>query len=945
MKFLIFSKFLAAAALVALFASGSPVRAESPSAAWPQTLSDLPAEPGIRFGTLENGMRFAIMHNATPPGQAAIRFRIGAGSLDEKDDQQGLAHFLEHMAFKGSTHVAGDEMIRILQRKGLAFGPDTNANTSYDETVYALDLPEVDADTLSTGLMLMRETASELTLDAGAFDRERGVILSEERLRDTPQYRAAIGVTNSLLAGQRVTMRPPIGKVDTISNAPVSLLRDYYRTNYRPDRATLIVVGDVDPAATEIEIRQRFSDWKAAAPPSHKPDLGTLKAKAESAEVITVPGGTTNVQIAWTRPYDASPDTFAKRRAELIEDLGLLVLKRRLSAMANRPNAPFISAAVGSQDLFDSARLVAVMANSEPDKWQAALTAIDQEQRRFQQFGAEQAELDREIVEYRSLLEAAAAGAATRTSTDIASMLASSVDDNQVFTSPAEDLSMFDTITKGLQASEVNQVVARVFSGNGPQLVLQTAQAPQGGAGDVRQVYDASLSVPVTAPSSATAVVWPYTHFGEPGAVVERRVVEDLGLTMVRFANGVRLTIKPTKLRANEVLVREDIGRGRLDLPNDRPLPIWASPAVVLSGTKAMDYPDLQKALAAKIAGIDFSVDDSSFQFTGQTRTEDLATQLQIMAAYTSDPTYRPDVFSRVRQAYLNNLDQYEATPGAIISRDFAGLVHSGDPRWTFPDRAQLSATKLDDFEALFRSHISTSPIEITIVGDTTTDNAIRLTAESFGALPARPDATTNNVANDVHFPAPTGKPVMRTHNGRADNAAAIVAAPVGDMLSDMQRGFVANVAGQIFENRLIDQFRIAEGATYSPQGAMDLSWDIPGYGYAYLYVETTPDKVENFYALVDKIAADLSSNDVSPDELVRARAPIIETLKHQQQSNEYWVQYLNGAQTDPRRLERIRDNLSGYDKVTAEDIRQFAATYFRPDKFWKFEVLPAAVR
>jgi zinc protease len=945
MKFPILSKLLAAASLAALFISGSPALAENPSAPWPQMISDLPAEPGIRFGTLENGMRFAIMRNATPTGQAAIRFRIGAGSLDERDDQQGLAHFLEHMAFKGSTHVGQDEMIRILQRKGLAFGPDTNANTSYDETVYSLDLPEVDADTISTGLMLMRETASELTLDAGAFDRERGVILSEERLRDTPQYRAAIGVTNSMLAGQRVTMRAPIGKVDIISNAPVDLLRDFYHANYRPDRATLIVVGDVDPAAMELEIRQRFGDWKVAIPAPPKPDLGTLKPKSESAEVIAVPGGTTNVQIAWTRPYDASPDTFAKRRQQLVEDLGLLVLKRRLGAMANRANAPFISAAVGSQDLFDSAHIVVVTANSETDKWQQALAAIDQEQRRFQQFGAEQAELDREIVEYRSLLEAAAAGAATRTSTDIASMLASSVDDNEVFTSPAEDLSMFETITKGLTAAEVNEVVARVFSGNGPQLVLQTAQAPKGGASDIRQAYDASRAVPVTAPSAAAAVVWPYTHFGEPGAVVERRVVEDLGLTMVRFANGVRLTIKPTKLRANEVLVREDIGHGRLGLPNDRPLPIWTSPAVVLSGTKAMDYPDLQKALAAKIAGIDFSVDDSSFQFTGQTQTGDLATHLQIMAAYTSDPTYRPEVFKRVRQAYLNNLDQYEATPGAVIGRDFAGLVHSGDPRWTFPDKAQLSATKLEDFEALFRPQISAGPIDITIVGDITADEAIRLTAETFGALPARPDATTDNIANDVRFPGPTEKPVMRTHNGRSDNAAAIVAAPVGDMLSDMQRGFVANIAGQIFENRLIDQFRIAEGATYSPQGAMDLSWDIPGYGYAYLYVETTPDKVENFYALVDKIANDLRSKDVSPDELVRARAPIIETLKHQQQSNEYWVQYLNGAQTDPRRLERIRDNLAGYDKVTAEDIRQFATTYFQPEKFWKFEVLPAAVR
>ena len=129
-----------------------PARAEAPTVPWPQTVSDLQAESGIRFGTLSNGMRFAIMRNATPAGQAAIRFRIGSGSLEEDDSQQGLAHFLEHMAFKGSTHVAEGEMVRILQRKGLAFGPDTNAHTSYDETVYALDLPEVDADTVSTGI-------------------------------------------------------------------------------------------------------------------------------------------------------------------------------------------------------------------------------------------------------------------------------------------------------------------------------------------------------------------------------------------------------------------------------------------------------------------------------------------------------------------------------------------------------------------------------------------------------------------------------------------------------------------------------------------------------------------------------------------------------------------------------------------------------------------------
>lgn len=932
--------FLAAISLAATFTS--PAHSEAPIEPWPQTQSDLKAESGIHFGVLENGMRFAVMRNTTPRGQAAIRFRISSGSLDENENQQGLAHALEHMAFKGSKKVVEGEMIRILQRKGLAFGPDTNAHTSYGETVYALDLPEANADTVSTGLMLMRETASELTLDAGAFERERGVILAEARLRDTPQYRAVLGAMNSLLAGKRATMRAPIGKSEIIMNAPVDLIRDYYETHYRPDRATLMVVGDIDPAAIQAEIRQRFGNWEAAGPAPEKPDQGTLTTKGKSAEVILQPGVSTSVQIAWTRGFDALPDTFAQRRSDLVRDLGLLVLQRRLSIAASKAGAPFISAGVGSQDLLDSAHVIAIAANCEPDKWQLALAAIDQEQRRIQSIGASQSELTREIREYRLTLEAAAAGAATRTTTDIASALASSVDDNLVFTSPADDLSLFDAMTKGISVDEVNLALRQAFSGNGPQVLLQTSESPLGGAAAVRQVYDSSNAVPVSAASQGDAVSWQYKHFGEPGIVTERRFIDDLGLTMVRFSNGVSLTVKPTKLRANEVLVREDIGSGRFDLPHDRATDIWASPAVVLSGVKAMDYQDIRKALTDNIVDIDFSIGDSSFKFDGRTRTEDLGTQLQLMAAYTSDPAYRPEAFKRVQQAYLTRLDQYGSTPGSVVSRDFAGLVHSGDPRWTFPDSAQLSAATPDDFEALLRPLVSNGPIDITIVGDVTVDDAIRMTAETFGALPARPETLTGRERMNVRFPAPISTPVARIHSGGSDNAAAVVSIFIGDLFSNIERSFTADITAQIFQNRLVNQFRITEGASYALMGAADLSREIPGYGYLYFYVETSPEKLARFYTLVDKVAGDLTSKNVTDDELVRAREPFVEALKHRQQSNEYWIEALHRAHSDSRRLDWIRDNASGHEQVTAADIRQFAATYFKAESFWKFEVLPS---
>ena len=929
-------------ALTVLVTGALPAHAETPAAVWPQASSDLPAEPDIRFGTLPNGMRFAIMHNATPAGQVAIRFRIGSGSLQERDDQQGLAHFLEHMAFKGSAHVPEGEMIRILQRLGLAFGADTNASTSYNETVYALDLPEADAGTVSTGLMLMRETASELTLDAGAFDRERGVILSEEKARDTPQYRGGMGFVNLLLPGQRVPLRPPIGKTDIISNAPVDLVRDYYRSNYRPERATLIVVGDIDPAAIEADIRNRFGNWTSNTPAPAEADLGVLEKHGERVGTVVVPGGATRVQLAWTRPYDASQDMVAKRRQQLIEGIGLAVLNRRISVLAQQPNPPFVSAQAGSQDLLKSVHITMIAADSDPDKWQAALAAIDQEQRRIAEFGAEQSEIDREIAEYRSTLQAAAGGAATRASPDIAGTLAWSVGEGIVFTSPAEDLSLFDTAMKGLTAVEVNQSLQAAFAGNGPQLVLQIPQMPEGGVAAVEKAYADSRATPVTAPEHTAAAVWPYTNFGPPGDVVEKRVVDDLGVTMVRFANGVRLTVKPTKLRADEVMVRANIGRGRLDLPHDHPLPIWAAPALPLSGLKAISYDDMQKAFASNVVGSDFSIQDGAFKFDGTTRPSDLATQLQLLTAYASDPAYRPDVFKRVQQAYLNSLPQLQATPGTVLGRDLPGLFHSGDPRWTFPDRAQLLDAKPEDFEAFLRPLLSKGQIEVVIAGDVQVDDAIRMTAETFGALPARPDAQEQADSNDGGFPAPTPEPVVRFQDGRSDNAGALVAVPIGDFLSDLPRAATANVAGAILQNRLVDQFRVAEGAAYSPQGDVDLSRSIPGYGFAYVYVETTPAKVDHFFDLVDKIATDLRDKDVSPDELTRARAPIVEEIKRSQQTNGYWLEGLRNAQTDPRRLERIRGSIAGYQSITAQDVRTIAATYLKSDTAWRLKILPA---
>ena len=428
----------AAALLGCVFSmGGAPVLAQTALPTWPQAHSDLAPDAAVRFGVLPNGMRYAIMRNGTPAGQTSLRLRIGSGSLEESDAQQGLAHVLEHMAFRGSTGVPNGDMIKILQRKGLAFGPDTNAETEWTQTVYMLDLPHSDRETLDTGLMLMRETAGNLLIDPTALATERGVVLSEERLRDTPDYRAEKAQLELFLHGQLAAQRFPIGKVDVIKTAPASLVRQFYEANYRPDRSTLIAVGDFDPDVMETRIKALFSDWKPVGPPTASPDLGKVEPRGTTVKVVQQPGAATREMIAWARPYDSSPDTAAKERRETIENLGLAVLNRRLSQLAHSEHPPFLGAGAGFQDLFQSAKVAVVEATSPPDEWKDALTTVEREVRRLTAYGVSQAELDREIADMRASLQNAEAGAGTRPTPALASSLVDTVNDDEVFTPPS----------------------------------------------------------------------------------------------------------------------------------------------------------------------------------------------------------------------------------------------------------------------------------------------------------------------------------------------------------------------------------------------------------------------------------------------------------------------------------------------------------------------------
>jgi zinc protease len=911
------------------------------STVWPQSRSDLKADPAVLFGTLPNGMRYAILKNATPAGQAALRLRIGSGSLEESDAQQGLAHFLEHMAFKGSTHVPEGEMVKILQRKGLAFGPDTNASTGWTQTVYMLDLPEADPGSIDTGLMLLREIASELILSAKAMEPERGVVQSEERLRDTPQHRTNVARLAMLLDGQLAARRFPIGKVDVVRNAPQGLIADYYRANYRPDRAALLMAGDFEPSGIEERIKALFSDWYAAGAAASEPDLGKVRPRGLTAKLVELPGSETRIEIAWVRPYDDAPDTLAKRRAEMIDGLGLAVLRRRLSRLAQGENPPFLSAGASFGNVLRSAKVASVTTVSTPGGWQRALAAIEQEQRRIVQYGVRQDELGREVTEYRTRLEQAAAGATTRRTKDLASVLVESVDQNKVFTSPADSLARFERVVKDLSAADVSAVLGRIFEGAGPLVQMSTSVPVEGGDRALAAEYAKARQAAVSAPAAEAAINWPYESFGPAGTIAQRADIPDLGAVSAHFANGVRLTVKPTQFHAGDVLVTVRIGNGRLDLSKDAP--VWLTQAFVAGGLKAINEQDMARALASRLYSAQFSVTDDAFVFEGRTRSQDFAVQLQVLAAYITDAAYRQSAIERARAQELALLAQMEATPAGVDARDRERLLHAGDARWGQPGREELEAAKAESLKVMLQGPLSAGAVEVTVVGDISADAAINAVAATLGALPPRPAPGPRAGALAIAFPAPAAVPVERTHKGRTDASMAFMAWPVGGIFADVPRSRTLVLAADVLKDRLISQVRMAEGMTYSPQAGVQLSYTFPDYGYAWCKVETPPDKIAHFYTSVAQITSGMAANGVTADELARAKTPLIERVRKAELSNEYWLQTLSGTQADPRKLDLVRTRISGYEAVTAGDIERVVEAYITGGRAWKLVVMPAS--
>ena len=928
-------------------ASASPNAQVAPSDPWAQAASDVPADPAVRYGLLPNGMRYALLHNATPPGQASFRLRIDAGSLMERDDQKGLAHFMEHMAFNGTKDVPENEMLRILERLGLAFGADTNAFTSFDQTAYMLELPNTRDETVDPSLHILREMMSAALMAPDAIDSERGVIVGEERTRDTPQLRVLKTQLGLLAPGQRLSERLPIGDLDIIRTAPRQRFVDFYDAYYRPSRATFIAVGDFDVDAMEAKVRAAFGDWKPTAPDGPEPDLGAVAPRQPQTSIIVEPGIQSSIQINWIKAPDLAPDTTAKREADIRRGLGLAVLNRRLGEIARADNPPFIGAAAGYQSLFDSLDAGALSVAFNPGDWKRALETVEQESRRLAEYGVSDAELQREIVNTRTALQNAVASAATRSTSTLANGLLGAVNDDQVFSAPQTNLDLFNKAVEGLTVDQVNQATKAVFEGQGPLLLFSSPVPVEGGEAAVTAALEASRNTPVQARAAEAELKWPYDDFGAPAQPAARSEVADLDATLVRFPNGTLLNIKKTDFRADQVLVSARTGLGELGLPADQLSPLsMASTILTAGGLGKLSLDEMNRVLSGRTYGASVSQATDAYVFSGATKPADLQLELQVLAAYLTDPGLRAAPFEQTKALFPQILAQMGATPRGVFQRGASGLLAGGDVRETTPTAEQVAAIQIEDVRNGVRSALAQGPVEITVVGDVDIDAVIAAVGSTFGALPARgPQPTPPAGSTERRFPAPTAAPVQLHHTGPAEQALGFVAWPTTDQVRDRKTARQLSILADVLQLRLNDEIREKQGLAYSPSAGSTASSVFPGYGYVAVTAETPPAALPKLFETVDAIAADLRDNPVSEDELNRARRPAVERLRRNMADNGYWLTQLSQAQSEPATLEQTRNQIATLEAVTAADLQALARQYLKSDTAWRATVTaqPAA--
>jgi zinc protease len=905
----------------------------------------LPFDAAVRTGTLPNGLTYYVRKNGRPANRVVLRLAVKTGSLDEADDQQGLAHVLEHMAFNGSAHFKPGELISYFESTGARLGPHVNASTGFEETIYMLDLPSDKPEIIEKGLTALADFGGGLTLDPAEIDKERGVVIEE--------WRGGLGAGSRIRDRQipvlfyhsRYADRLPIGKPGILKSFPAARLRAFYDTFYRPDRMAVVAVGDMDQQKIEDAVKAAFGGLQArsAAPPARAVDVPLHKDTLVS--VVTDPEITqSSVSLVRKRPR-ASSDKVGDYRRSLVQRFFEQMLNDRLDELSRRPDAKFLAAGMSGGSLSADVETVSLGANVQSGRIADGLAAVALEAKRAREFGFGPGELDRAKKWMAAFYERAYTERDKTDSGSFAQEYLNHFLEREPSPGIEFEYTLVQQLLPGISAAEVTALGKALLADDSRVILATSPQKP-----DITVPSDDELKGILARVESTAVTPWNDTtstrelleRKPEPAKITATRKVDEVGLTIVTFANGVEAWLKPTDFKNDQIVFALQARGGTSLAPQSDFMEASLSTAYVnLSGAAGLKALDMQKLLAGKLAGASPYASLSTHGFNGSAAPAQLETALQLLYARFTQPGDDPEAFDLMKRqlgAFVaNRLDNPEIVFGDKLD-EVNTSSHYTSQALTVERVNALDRAKMTSF---YRQRFSNAAdFTFFMVGAFKVDDALPLLARYVGGLPSTGTGTSD--FKDVGILFPVGTQRVKVEKGREPKASTVLsffADPPGNDPMEQERSLAAT---DVLEIALRDILREELGQTYTV--SVDLSQGLPqrGGGHVEVSFGAAPENIEKMGDRVMQEVQRLQKDGPSEDLVNRAKETARRNYETQLRTNGYWLGRFQAVQMwgqDPSMIAHRLDRINALSPAVIQDAFK---KYFPADRSTVVTLVPA---
>lgn len=920
-----------------VWAPAGQAQVATPAAAQPLSL-----DAAIRTGTLPNGLTYFIRRNTRPEKRLTLRLAVEAGSIDEADDQRGLAHVLEHMAFNGSAHFKPGELVSYLESIGASFGPHVNAYTSYDETVYMLDVPTDRAGVVTRGFEALSDFAGGVTLDESEINRERGVVIEEWRGRLGAGTRMQEPQIAALFGTSKYASRLPIGTPDILRTFTPQRLRDFYRDHYRPDRMAVIAVGDIDPDMVERLIRDLFGPMRAAAPAARA--LSPIPGHAETRYVtLSDPEAQgSSVTIVHKKPLETFRSAADYRRL-LVRSLVAQMVNDRFGELARAAEAPFLRASYGGDEFGRDTEAISVSARVNDGTIDKGLAALQQEIIRVRQFGFGEAELERAKRDMLASYERAFNERSTAESGGYASELVRHFLSGEPVPGIERELEIVRRYLPEITAADA-AAAARASLGEENRVVLATAPQKPG----IEPVSEAALQAALRAGTNATVAPWRDEMAGRelmaekpaPGTVAARREIPELGTTVLTLSNGVEVWLKPTDFRNDQVLFTA-YARGGTSLaaPTDYENASLSTSLVGIAGVGGLSPVDLGKLLSGKLAGASPYMSTATHGISGSATPKDLETALQLVHLYFTTPNNDAAAFALMRRRLEASLANAEQNPGTVFGERVRAINtsnHYTARAFRLSDLPSLNPQRMNDYyQARFAN---AADFTFFFVGAFKVDDVIPLLTTYLATLDSTGVKSGAFKEAEMTFPAASVRETVR--KGQEPRSQTIVSFFADTRLDELE-AHRARAAAQVLQMRLRDILREQLGGTYSVGVGYSDNAPQSGYGTVSVQFGSSPENADTLTKAVLTEIERLQREGPSAVDVNVVKETERNDLQTALKQNGFWLNALQLSHVLQRDPLRINRRLERVDSLTAENIQAALQKYFKTDRYTVVTLMP----